>query len=64
MTAHAMRQASLAMLDALTEEERKATHLPFDDPRRQVWMDWPCAMSGDIYPGFGLTCLTFSQRSW
>lgn len=62
MTAADMRQAALALLEGLTDEERAATLLPFDDPRRELWMYWPREMSGDTYPGVGLHHLTFEQR--
>jgi hypothetical protein len=57
-----MKTAALALLDALTEEERALVHLPFDDPRREVWMYWPREMSGDTYPGVGLHRMTMEQR--
>ena len=62
MTASLMKDAAHAMLAGLTEDERALVHLPFDDPRREVWMYWPREMSGDTYPGIGLHRLTFDQR--
>ena len=62
MTASSMKDAAVALLGALTDEERDSVHLPFEDPRREIWMYWPREMSGDRYPGVGMHRLTFEQR--
>lgn len=62
MTASAMKEQAIAMLEGLTDEQRAQVHLPFDDPRREVWMYWPREMSGDAYPGVGIHRMTFEQR--
>ena len=62
MTASDMRDAGLALLEELNDEQRRLVHLPFEDPRREVWMYWPREMSGDSYPGVGIHRMTFEQR--
>ncbi len=57
-----MKEAAFGLLEALTDAERVSANLPFDDPRREVWMYWPREMSGDAYPGVGMHRLTFEQR--
>ncbi len=51
MTATTMNDAAIALLEGLTDEDRALVHLPFDDPRREIWMYWPREMSGDTYSG-------------
>jgi len=62
MIANRMKDAALAVLQSLTDDERAEAHLPFDDPRRQVWMYWPREMTGDSYPGVSLHRLNLEQR--
>ena len=51
MTATTMKDAAIALLEGLTDEDRALVHLPFDDPRREIWMYWPREMRGDTYSG-------------
>lgn len=62
MTATRMKDAALSVLECLTEEQRSEAQLPFDDPRRELWMYWPREMTGDTYPGVPLHHLTLEQR--
>ncbi len=62
MTATTMKDAAIALLEGLTDEDRALVHLPFDDPRREIWMYWPREMSSDTYSGIGLHCFKFEGR--
>lgn len=62
MTAAIMKDAAVALLEALAGEQLADAHLPFDNPYREIWMYWPREMTGDRYSGVALHRLTFEQR--
>ena len=62
MSARIMQQAAVDLLEGLSDEQRAAVNVPFDDPRREIWMYWPREMTGDSYPGVGIHRMSFEQR--
>lgn len=57
-----MTEATVTLLEGLSDAQRTHAQLSFDDPRREVWMYWPREMTGDHYSGIGMHHLTFEQR--